>query len=180
MKQFFLFFVMAFSISVFADEIIVPEFMNGTWEQASREQEVDKITFTTTYNSATGGFDKITLVTQDQSRQVGSEDTPDIPYETICRYRNSGVVTAVGAPSDDTRNQYASNGKEAPTYSVSFKVSKVELLPALYNSPNCRRFIAREKELAAAGNLNYTWNMTDLMDDVIMDPWNGTIFVKRR
>jgi len=166
--------LVAFANVVLAAEL--PEFMTGNWVQASRDNEMDKISITRSFDFNAKYKYGITV---DQSRQVGSNDTPDIPYETECRYRYTGTVTEFGSPSDDTRNQYQSSGKNAPTYSVSYAVSKVELLPALFNSPNCRKFIEKENQLAADNNLNFTWNFSDLADDVLEDPWYGTIFVKR-
>ncbi|MCC2679982.1 MAG: hypothetical protein K0R29_2558 [Pseudobdellovibrio sp.] len=176
MKKILFLSVIAFSLNVFAVEI--PEFMVGNWDEASRNDERDKLTIKQTLVFGQPDPYVYTLV-MDQSRQVGREGDADVPYETLCRYRYEATATGFQQASEAERNRFIDAGKKPPTYSLNYQVSKVRLLPALFNSPNCGKYIERENIAAAAGELQFTWYFTDMMDDVLIDPWYGTVFIKR-
>lgn len=175
-KSILIIFAFLYSLNVNADQTIeIPDFLEGSWSQASREDERDFFSFKRTYN-----LDKVSITyTEDNTRQVGGDDTPNYPYETVCRFRQISTLTRFSRASDNTKAYYKKNGKEEPTYEFSYNVNKVVLLPALYNSPNCKFFIADMQQKASEGNLNYTQTLRDLSDTVTLDSWYNTVFEKQ-
>jgi hypothetical protein len=173
-KSTLLLFTFLCSLQVNANQTLdVPVFLLGNWSEASRADERDSFKIENISNPRT------TKYTQDGTRQVGGEDTPTYPYPTVCRYRKTGTMTNFSKASNDTIEYFRKNGKEDPNFEFSYKVTKVTLLPALYNSPNCKFFIEAMNTLAANEDLSYTEYIRDLTDKVTADPWHNIIFEKQ-
>lgn len=152
-------FLAVLSVSVSSVAVEIPEFLRGTWVQSSRDHEIDVITFSV-------DFDSNVKIVVDHSRQVGLDGT-EIPYPTVCRYRYTGIVTQFGPPEQHVADHYRSTGREVPNYYFNYSVTKVELLPALFNSEHCRKFIQEQERDIAAGTLSYSEAINDLNDSVI-------------
>lgn len=174
-KSTLLLFTFLCSLQVNANQTLdVPVFLLGNWSEASREDERDSFKIENNYNT----IPRTTKYTQDETRQVGRGDTPTYPYPTVCRYRKTGTMTSFSKASNDTIEYFRKNGKEDPTFEFSYKVTQVTLLPALYNSPNCKFFIEAMKTLVGNEDLIYTEYIRDLTDKVTAHPWHNTIFGK--
>jgi len=151
-----------------AEKPVLPTFLPGSWVQAERYAEIDKVII---------GADL--SIVREMSRQVGQEGTA-IPYPTLCRYKEIGVVDTFERASSEEIRYYRKAGKSVdPSHSLGFAVIKVELVESPANFANCPDFIKLQNETASGRGLHYTWSYRDLSDNVILDPWYVTIFTKQ-
>lgn len=147
--------------------INLPQFMVGNWSQAVRYNEKDTVKIGADLSFA-----------QELSRQVGREGT-NIPYPTVCRYRQIGTIESFGQVSNETIQYYRDAGKEDPSYDMGYKVEKVELIASDSNSANCADFVKEQNDYATSnGGLRYTWTFKDLTDNVLFDTWYVSVFTK--
>ncbi len=114
---------------------------------------------------------------QELSRQVGFEGT-NIPYPTVCRYRQIGTVDSFDRVSNENIEYFRKAGKEDPSYDMGYKVEKVELIASNSNSANCADFVKQKNDAAANGGLHYIWSFKDLTDNVLFDTWYVSVFTK--
>ncbi len=159
--------VLFFSGASNAASVSLPAFIVGTWSQASRSAEKDIYKV---------GAD-LSFV-QEMTRQVGATGT-SIPYPTVCRYRQTGMIDSFGQPSTSTLDIFRNAVKEKPAKSLGYKVTRLELLASSSNTSLCTNFIQNQNTKAAtSAGLHYTWSFSDFSDNVIFDPWYITVYTK--
>ena len=139
-----------------------PSHFIGKWKAAERRKELDLYE-----------IKKDMFFTQIITRQVGREGT-EIPYPTVCRYKETGVVSSFKEATRENRDRYYDQERPMPDYEMTFVLNSIELIDSDENDEKCERFI----ELNNGGRGQYRWDITDLDDNTFMKPWHSEVFVK--
>ncbi len=139
-----------------------PSHFIGKWKAAERRKELDLYE-----------IKKDMSFTQVVTRQVGREGTV-IPYPTVCRYKETGVLSSLKRASRETRDRYNDQERPMPDYEMTFVLNSIELIDSDENDEKCERFI----ELNNGRRGQYSWDITDLDDNTFMKPWHSEVFVK--
>lgn len=113
------------------------DWLVGTWVEGQASDRTDRLIF------ARGPR----RFTQEISRQVGDEDTPDIPYPTSCRYRQVSETLCL--------NDVSRGDASTPSYRLAFRVSRIELIDHPENDAACGKYIEEKQSDIDRGNLQY-------------------------
>jgi len=157
-----------------SQQVVIPSELLGKWTYNSEETDNSQ------YDIYEFASDK--SFSQTIQRQVGTEGT-DIPYPTICRYRQTGKIFEIGTPDDRTKEYYRNRENSAvPSHTFSFFVNKVELIENEDNDEACALFIKEQESSISDSTLGLMYN-TDILiksDDEIFLVHNEESYFKVR
>lgn len=95
---------------------------------------------------------------ESQVRQVGREDDPRVPYQTVCNFAKTGTILGVIERGDDDRKNYM----DYATHEIVFQVTEIKLIAPLGNTPNdkhCADFINEMNEDMAKDGGSLQWTL---------------------
>lgn len=112
------------------------DWLVGIWEEESTGD--DRLTFRRSPN----------VYTQEITRQVGDESTPDVPFPTTCRYVETSerFTITMNDVQPDSLGQY----------SIEFVLTGADLVVRPGNDAACSAFIAKHQKAASRKNLSFT------------------------
>jgi hypothetical protein len=99
-------------------------------------------------------------VVVENTRQVGDEDDPDVPYPTMCRYRYTSDALCVMKTDD--------HDVQGTVYELEYAVNRAELIDDFDNPPACDAFIARQQAKVSAGDLQYSLDLVRAQGDTLV------------
>lgn len=119
------------------------DWLMGTWVEGVPSDRTDRLTF----ERGPRRF------TQEISRQVGADDKPNIPYPTVCRYRQVSETLCLNEITD--ARSPSPNGT-APLYRLTFMVSHLELIEHPENDAACGEYVQLQRSRIEKGMLQYS------------------------